>query len=201
MSEGSENPKDAAGRAKLPVHLWPPAATAYGSLGMLEGQLKYGRNNFRATEVAASVYYAAAMRHLEAWYEGADDTDEGGPHLGNALACLAIIIDAKVNGSLIDDRNFTNAPGAFDAEVKRLTLVSAHLKALFADRTPKQWDARDKVLPPEIAKLDVPLDPAFVQTMNEQIEEDCQHIVNQLDAVGAPPVASDLYASDRRANE
>lgn len=143
MSDAS-NPKDAAGRAKLPLHLWPASATAYGSLGFLEGECKYGRNNFRGTSVAASVYVAAAMRHITAWFEGEENSaDTGNPHLGNALACLAILVDAKVNGTLIDDRNFVPDPGAHGRMIEALVQQSASLKAQFADKKPKHYDARD----------------------------------------------------------
>lgn len=141
--DDSSNPKDAAGRAKLPLHLWPPSATAYGCVGMLEGCTKYGRNNFRATRVAASVYYAAALRHLNAWYEGQDNTDEGGPHLGNALACLAIIVDATVNGTLDDDRQFVVRGDAYATAVDELTRCGKEIVGKFSDRAPKHYDARD----------------------------------------------------------
>lgn len=140
------NPKDAAGRAKLPLHLWPPAASALGSLGLLEGALKYGRNNWRATPVYASIYVAAAKRHLDAWFDGQDTApDTGVPHLGNALACLAILVDAEAHGTLIDDRNFV--PGAtdhgYDNLTHKMTPLVTSLQRQFADRDPKQWDARD----------------------------------------------------------
>ena len=141
----SANPKDAAGRAKLPLHLWPPSATAYGAIGLLEGELKYGRNNFRATDVAASVYVAAAKRHIDDWFEGNNQaSDTGSPHLGNALACLAILVDAHVNGSLIDDRNFTRTPDAYQKMVAELTSHSAKLTQQFAGKKPRHWDRRDQ---------------------------------------------------------
>lgn len=138
------NPKDAAGRAKVPLHLWPAAATAYGSIGLLEGELKYGRNNFRATPVAASVYVAACKRHLDYWIEGQEvASDTGSPHLGNALACLAILVDAKTNGTLIDDRNYAPDADAYERLMAELTAQVAKLKVMFADKNPKHWDARD----------------------------------------------------------
>ena len=144
-SPDQANPKDAAGRAKLPLHLWPASATAFGSIGLLEGELKYGRNNFRATDVAASVYVAALRRHIDDWMEGAENADDtGSPHLGNALACLAIIVDAQVNGTLIDDRNFVPQAGAYGRLVAMLTAQSVKLKAMFGDSTPKHYDKRDE---------------------------------------------------------
>jgi hypothetical protein len=53
------NPKDAVGSDKLPLHLWPESATMYGCLGLLEGMSKYGRSNWRAAGVRASIYYDA----------------------------------------------------------------------------------------------------------------------------------------------
>lgn len=137
------NPKDAAGRAKLPLHLWPASATAYGTVGLVEGMLKYGRANWRATDVYASVYVAAAMRHILAWMEGEDNTDEGGPHLGNALASLAILVDATTQGTLIDDRNLVRRDDAHRAMTEMLTNAIKQLEAAFGQRNPKHYDRRD----------------------------------------------------------
>lgn len=141
------NPKNAIGRTKLPVHLWPSIATAYGSIGMLEGQTKYGRSNFRAAKVAASVYYAAAKRHLDAWFEGEENTKEGGPHLGNALACIAIILDARLVGTLVDDRQYNPAgPDAFNKMVEELTEQGrAMVAGLKIAQEPKHWDKRNEM--------------------------------------------------------
>lgn len=148
------NPKDAAGRAKVPLHLWPSSATAYGAIGLLEGELKYGRNNFRGTQVAASVYVSAAKRHIDAWFEKQETAaDTGSLHLGNALACLAILVDAEVNGTLLDDRNFVPLPGAHDALMTKLTAQVSALKAQFADRAPKHWDARDVPAPKNVVPV------------------------------------------------
>lgn len=141
------NPKDAIGRNKLPLHLWPATATAYGAVGLQEGEGKYGRNNFRAASVAASVYVAALKRHIDAYMEGENVApDSGVPHLANILANAAILTDATVNGTLIDDRNFVPNPGKFQAAMTELTKVSASLKVLHADKNPKHWDARDAVI-------------------------------------------------------
>lgn len=103
----SSNPKDSLGANKVPLHLWPAAATTLGSLGLMEGALKYGRNNWRVHGVLASTYMAAAMRHMNDWFQGVErSTDTGNMHLANALACMAIIVDAQAHGKLIDDRNY-----------------------------------------------------------------------------------------------
>lgn len=137
------NPKHASGAAKIPLELWPSSATYYGAIGLLEGKLKYGRLNWRATKVYASIYIAAAMRHMSDWMEGEEFTAEGGPHLGNALACLAILVDAKTNGTMIDDRNFTGPDQDRKAMIDMLDSCARVLKEQFKDRDPKHYDQRD----------------------------------------------------------
>jgi hypothetical protein len=66
------NPKDMVGVKKVPFSVISAAVTAEVGVGMLEGASKYGRHNYRAVGVRASVYYDATMRHLTAWWEGED---------------------------------------------------------------------------------------------------------------------------------
>ncbi len=99
------NPKDAIGTNKVPMHLWPKTATVLGALGLLDGATKYGRSNWRAVGIRASIYYDAVDRHMSAWFEGEDnDPDSGLPHLAHALAGLAIVVDAIAAGRFNDDR-------------------------------------------------------------------------------------------------
>lgn len=133
------NPKDALGRAKHPMHLWPATATALGALGFYEGFLKYGRVNWRASEVAASVYVAAAMRHIQEWFEGGELI-----HIGNALACLGILADAHANGTLVDDRQFAPVDGAYVKFIASLEPALRQLEKEYGDRKPKHWDRRDQ---------------------------------------------------------
>jgi len=133
------NPKDFYGVQKLPVHLVPPGAVAYMAMGLFEGMLKYGRANWRATKVRASVYYAAGMRHRAKWFEGQDkDPLTHVHHLASSLACDAIIVDAMLNGTLIDDRNYRVSAGYdnLDAEVEE---VMKHLAQLHKDKDPVQY--------------------------------------------------------------
>lgn len=136
------NPKDAIGCDKLPLHLWPTTATAMGCLGLLEGALKYGRNNFRESGVRTSIYIDACKRHLDAYMEGEDHApDSGTPHLANALACLAIIVDAQAAGKLNDDRNYNGS--GYRKLVDNLTPHVRRLKDLFADKNPKHYTIED----------------------------------------------------------
>jgi hypothetical protein len=105
-----------------------------GCLGFLDGALKYGRSNFRAIGVRASIYVDAVKRHVNAWFEGEDiDRDSGLPHMAHALACLAILVDADAAGVLNDDRQY---PGGYRVLVEQLTAHVERLKTKYADRTP-----------------------------------------------------------------
>lgn len=99
------NPKDAAATTRLDLSLFPATARAYGALALTEGDLKYGGFNWRDAGVMASIYYAACGRHLDKWFNGEEsDPTTGVPHLANAIACLAVLIDAVEKGNLNDDR-------------------------------------------------------------------------------------------------
>lgn len=138
------NPKQQYGDKKVPVHLWPFAATILGALGLAEGKEKYGRNNWRAQPVLASTYIAAAKRHLELFAESEDlAQDTANPHLGNALASLAILADAQMHGTLIDDRNYVPPASKMTEFILAAESQYENLKKQFAGRNPKHWDRRD----------------------------------------------------------
>lgn len=137
------NPKDAVGSDKLPLHLVPPHAVHLMALGLLDGALKYGRANWREAGVRFTIYYDACRRHLDALLEGEDfDPDSGLPHLAHALACLAIMADAKAAGLLNDDRN--KITDTYREGVNALTHHVARVKALHADRKqPRHYTIAD----------------------------------------------------------
>lgn len=137
------NPKDIVGSNKLPLHMVPTSMVALASLAFLNGALKYGRTNWRHTGVLASVYYSAAIRHLNAWWEGEEFDEEGVPHLASALACIGIVNDAKMAGKLRDDRAFKGA--GYRALVNELTPVVAALRSLHAGKAPKQYTIADNL--------------------------------------------------------
>jgi hypothetical protein len=114
-----ENPKDRVGVRKPPLHLIPPAAEILESAVMALGAKKYGAFNWRTANVKASVYIAAARRHLVQWFDGQDDDAESGvSHLAHARACLGILLDALATGHLVDDRP---SPGASAELIEQLT--------------------------------------------------------------------------------
>lgn len=135
------NPKDIVGSDKLPLHLWPATATAYGCLGLLDGALKYGRSNWRVAGVRLSIYVDAIQRHTNALFEGEwIDPDSGLPHVSHILACAAIIADAEAAGKLEHDEQF---PGGYRELVGDLTPHVRRLKQKHADKSPKHYSAAD----------------------------------------------------------
>ncbi len=136
-NEKPTNPKDMIATNKVPFHLWPETASAYGAMGFLDGALKYGRSNWRHAGVKASIYYDAARRHLNAWFEGEDnDPQSGVPHLGHALACIAILVDAVEAKKLNDDRMH---PGGYTGLPQRFESLVAELRARHADKSPQHY--------------------------------------------------------------
>lgn len=105
MSSKETNPKDAVGVKKVPFSTVPSEVMAEIGLAMMEGARKYGRHNYRAVGVRASVYYDALFRHITAWWEGEDiDPDSGLNHVTKALSTLTVLRDAMINDKLTDDR-------------------------------------------------------------------------------------------------
>ena len=99
------NPKDKIGAKKPRLSLVPPSGLVYAALAMANGADKYGPYNFRDKKVQAMIYLEACIRHVLSWQDGEECAqDSGVPHLGHALACLLILIDAKETGNLIDNR-------------------------------------------------------------------------------------------------
>ena len=135
------NPKDICGSDKIPFHLCPETVTTAISLALLEGMLKYGRSNWRAVGVRASIYYDALRRHMNSWLEGEDfDADSGLPHLFKAAACVAILIDATEAGKLNDDRMIA---GGYIEMLKKYTPNVKRLKELHKDKNPKHYTIKD----------------------------------------------------------
>lgn len=143
--QDTANPKDAAGRAKVPLWLLSPIAKAAWAGAAFIGKVKYGAWNYRGTKVYASVYISAAMRHLDAYLSGETyDPEDGTHHLGNVMACCAILLDCAASGNLIDDRppSVSLRPGY--GEMQALIQPT---EAKYADRTVKHWTIDDTKAP------------------------------------------------------
>lgn len=101
----STNPKDLVGINKPRLSLVPPSATIYLAKAMENGANKYGLYNWREKKVQAMIYLDAAMRHIVSYIDGEEEArDSKVHHLAHAMATLAILVDAKETGNLIDNR-------------------------------------------------------------------------------------------------
>lgn len=99
------NPKTEMGSKKIPYSLLSGAVNAEIAIGLMEGALKYGKQNWRQEGARASIYVDAAFRHIEKWWEGEDiDPDSGISHLSKAIASLYVLRDAMICEKMNDDR-------------------------------------------------------------------------------------------------
>lgn len=133
------NPKDAIGVRKAPVSTVPAGVVLEVGVAMLEGGCKYGRHNYRAAGVRASVYYDASMGHLMDWWEGEDiDMDSGLSHVTKAIASLFVLRDAMMQGKLTDDRPPRSAVHKRDFNPVAGAIIDRH-----ADKSPHHYTVAD----------------------------------------------------------
>ena len=139
MEVKDTNPKDAIGISKAPMSTVSAAVLMEVGVAMLEGASKYGRHNYRAAGVRASVYYDALMRHAMAWWEGEDlDSDSGMSHVTKAIATLVVLRDAMLQGKFTDDRPPRSAPF-----LPALNDTAAALLVKHADKRPRHYTIED----------------------------------------------------------
>ena len=113
------NPKQIYGDKKPPTSYFPLSATLAGLEALYDGKLKYGPHNWRDNPVEAMTYVEAALRHLQLYKVGEELTrDTKVKNLGAVIACAAILIDAAVHETLIDNRRHSpkEADLLYDAE-------------------------------------------------------------------------------------
>jgi hypothetical protein len=116
------NPKDSVGIKKTPLSVLPAQVLMESAVALFEGDRKYGRGNYRAIGVRASVYYDACMRHLMAWYEGQDIDEESGlSHVTKAIAGLMVLRDSMMNDNWTDDRPIRVKNPNFITELNKKT--------------------------------------------------------------------------------
>lgn len=135
-----ENPKDAVGSRKLPLSVLPFRVLCGVALAMLEGALKYGKFNYRAAGVRASVYFDAVVgRHLMSWWEGQDiDPDSGLHEIDKAIAGLMVLRDSMLEGNWVDDR-----PPRGHVDMPALNAQAAAMMERHDDKHPKHWTIAD----------------------------------------------------------
>ena len=96
--------KEAEILRRLSMSTFPATAIALGVTGLTEGGLRYGLHNYTIRGGSATEHIDGAIRHLLRWYNG-EPLDEHGVHnLGLAIARVAILIDLRARGMLVDDR-------------------------------------------------------------------------------------------------
>lgn len=139
------NPKDAIGSMKVPLHLVSPVAKAMMSTALFLGMVKYGAWNWRKGGARASVYLAALDRHMDHWKSGTEFDDDGTHHLANALACLAILIEAQYLGKLVDDRPPSVPLGPLYAQIEKQ--IMPKILERYGHMTPRHWNISDDVSP------------------------------------------------------
>lgn len=139
MEVKDTNPKDAIGISKAPMSTVSAAVLMEVGVAMLEGASKYGRHNYRAAGVRASVYYDALMRHAMAWWEGEDlDPDSGMSHITKAITTLVVLRDAMLQDKFTDDRPPRSAPFLPALNDKAAALLTKH-----ADKRPRHYTIAD----------------------------------------------------------
>lgn len=138
------NPKRGEGDKKVPLGIVPPILVAYAAVAFHEGKVKYGANNWRAAGASTMTYLNACKRHLDKFTEGEEfDPLTGVPHLGNALACIGIILDARMAGKLEDDR--PPIVGNYSEYMDELSKITQHLTKVFEERKPRHYTIKDDV--------------------------------------------------------
>ena len=139
MSEKLTNPKDIVGTLKAPMSTVSAPVMAEVGVAMLEGACKYGRHNYRAVGVRASVYYDATMRHLMSWWEGEDiDPDSGMSHVTKAITSLVVLRDAMIQGMVTDDRAPMSANFYTELNKRAAEIIERH-----KDKSPKHYTIED----------------------------------------------------------
>lgn len=140
MTTKDSNPKDAIGSAKAGISCLPVRVLWHVGLAMLEGSVKYGKFNYRAVGVRASVYFDAAVgRHLFSWWEGQDiDPDSGMHHIDKAIAGLMVLRDSMLQGNWTDDR-----PPCKEVDMAELNALASALIDQHADKSPRHYTKAD----------------------------------------------------------
>lgn len=124
----SQNPKHFDSGHKVPLYLCPPSIIIAIAHVIAQGHKKPGRSiyNWREAPINLSEYMSAAQRHLLKQIDGEPYDQElselsGFPvrHEWAVASCMAIIVDARECGTLVDDLPKTKGGGA--ALLDRLT--------------------------------------------------------------------------------
>ena len=91
LRKGEQGRKDDSAKRRYSLL---PKGTVNSVVDVLEfGSKKYADNNWQKVPDAKTRYYDAAMRHLDAWFNGdLKDAETGLPHLAHAMCCLMFLM-------------------------------------------------------------------------------------------------------------
>jgi len=132
------NPKQIFGDKKPPLDQFPLSAHIHACLALADGANKYGFRNWRDQPVEARTYIKGALRHLRLFEVGEDNTRDSNIHnLGAVIAGCAILIDAQLHGTMIDNRR--HSPEEADL-LHSAEAIVAHLADLQAERDASKRD-------------------------------------------------------------
>lgn len=133
------NPKSNQARTKFSMSCLPVAVLAELSTGAYEGAIKYGKHNYRETEISGAEYWDATLRHLMYWWEGEDlDPLSKVNHITKAISSLMVLRDSMISGTFVDDR-----PPRCKLMVAALDLASESTFRVFNDMHDKNMLAEE----------------------------------------------------------
>lgn len=194
MTSKLSNPKDIIGTKKLSLSTLPMAVIAETAVAMTEGAAKYGRHNYRAIGVRASVYYDATMRHLLAWWdEGQDiDPDSGLHHVTKAITSLMVLRDAMIQGKAKDDR-----PPSSTAFMERLNEATADVLEKYKDENPRHYTIKGLELTvPGLDDVRVKVIPSSPALTLASVEEFCRELERLFDDAKGVRISWDKFLAD-----
>lgn len=98
-----EGRKDDQGKTRWDL-VQPLALEEYARV-LTHGAKKYAPDNWREVPDAKRRYFAAALRHLWAWWKGEPiDPESGCHHLAHAMCCLTFLLEPELEGGVVDVR-------------------------------------------------------------------------------------------------
>ena len=199
------NPKDKVGQAKVCVSNCPIEVVLEVACALTEGKLKYGRYNWRHTNVNVCVYTDAAIRHISSYIVGEDiDPDSGLHHITKAIASLVVLRDAILHDCANDDRppNGIQIQGILNEKVATLiekyetpTAPTAPTAPEFIEGTAGgvgRW--RYHVTEAQMEKLDSSFKRGYCRFDNLCCAGRLNHLYSVIDQDGTPSESPSVFA-------
>lgn len=101
----TDTPKDLSYGIKPPISLVPARFTIEVAKCMKTGADKRSPYNWRQSKISVMQTLDKVLRHILRVQEGGDIDDESGLYnLAHAAADIAVLLDAQLTGSVVDDR-------------------------------------------------------------------------------------------------